>query len=213
MRAFRVLGLSRYWGLLGARNWELIQPFKLVFSTWTQSPSRLVAVNRVPLGAVPRTGAFPEGADRMLTPGRCKKTKSRFCAAGVVWGVTALGATGGEASRARGAGGTTPDAPRDGSGTVGAGCTAVPDGDCAAICAGEDSVVSAGTFAPGEARKKYVSPATPNAAMIAVPAISFWRAPNGSYRLVSYRYLAQEAGKNPRPQLRGEKFLRAEDHA
>ena len=43
-------------------------------------------------------------------------------------------------------------------------------------------VVSAGTFAPGEARKKYVSPATPNAAMIAVPAISFRRAPNVSYR-------------------------------
>ena len=31
-------GLSRYWGLLGARNCELIQPFKPVFSTWTQSP-------------------------------------------------------------------------------------------------------------------------------------------------------------------------------
>ena len=200
------MGLSPYWGLLGPRNWELIQPFKPVFSTWTQSPSRLVAVNRVPLGAEPRTGAFPEGADLMFTPGRCKKTKSRFCAAEVVWGVTALGATWGEVSD--GAGGTTPDAPRDGSGTVGAGCT--PDGDCAAI--GEE--VSAGTFAPGEARKKYVSPATPNAAMIAVPAISFWRAPNGSYRLVSYRLFGSKAaGKNPRPQLRGEKFLRAEDHA
>jgi len=68
-----VMGLSPYWGLLGARNWELIQPLKPVFSTWTQSPSRLVAVNRVPLGAVPRTGAFPEGADLMFTPGRCKK--------------------------------------------------------------------------------------------------------------------------------------------
>ena len=73
---FRVMGLSPYWGLLGARNWELIQPFKRVFSTWTQSPSRLVAVNCVPLGAVPRTGAFPEGADLMFTPGRCKKTRS-----------------------------------------------------------------------------------------------------------------------------------------
>jgi hypothetical protein len=90
---FRVIGLSRYWGLLGPRNWELIQPFKPVFSTWTQSPSRLVAVNRVPLGAEPRTDAFPEGADLMFTPGRCKKTKSRFCAAEVVWGVTALGGT------------------------------------------------------------------------------------------------------------------------
>ena len=37
-----------YRGLLGARNWELIQPFQRGFSTWTQSPSRLVAVNWVP---------------------------------------------------------------------------------------------------------------------------------------------------------------------
>ena len=186
------MGLSRYWGLLGARNWELIQPFKPVFSTWTQSPSRLVAVNRVPLGALPRTGAFPEGADLMFTPGRCKKTKSRFCAAEVVWGVTALGATWGEVSASE-AGGTTPDAPRDGSGTVGAGCTGV-----AAI--EEDSVVSAGTFAPGEARKKYVSPATPNAAMIAVPAISFRRAPN-----VSYRSLGSRGWKESSPPIAGRK--------
>ena len=113
-----MVGLSPYRGLLGARNWELIQPFQLGFSTWTQSPSRLVAVNRVPLGAVPRTGAFPEGADLMFTPGRCKKTRSRLA-------VTAPGATWGEALAVREAGtsgeGTTPDAPRDGSGTVGAG--------------------------------------------------------------------------------------------
>ena len=124
---FRVTGLSPYWGLLGAKNWELIQPFKRVFSTWTQSPSRLVAVNRVPLGAVPRTGAFPDGADLMFTPGRCKKTRSGFCSAEVVWGVTALGATWGEASAVSEAGtsgeGTAPDASRAGSGTVGAGCT------------------------------------------------------------------------------------------
>ena len=80
---------SPYWGLSGARNWELIQPFPRVFSTWTQSPSRPVAVNCVPLGAVPRTGAFAEGADLMLTPGRCKKTRSGFCAVEAVWGVTA----------------------------------------------------------------------------------------------------------------------------
>ena len=191
---FRVTGLSRYWGLLGARNCELIQPFKPVFSTCTQSPSRLVAVNRVPLGAEPRTGAFPEGADLMFTPGRCKKTKSRFCAAEGVWGVTALGATWGEASVTE-AGGTTPDAARDGSGTVtvGAGCTGVSDDVCAAI--GEDSVVSAGTFAPGEARKKYVSPATPNAARIAVPAISFRRAPNVSDGFVSYRLFGSRGSK------------------
>ena len=186
-----------------------------VFSTWTQSPSRLVAVNCVPLGAVPRTGAFLAGADLMFTPGRCKKTRSG--------GVTALGATWGVPSAVREAAtsgeGTTPDAPRDGSSTVGAGCTGVsndnstlggedgsgvPDDDCTAI--GEDSAVSAGTFAPGEARKKYVNTATPNAAMIAVPAISFRRDRN-----VSYDYLAQEAGKDPRPQFRGEKCLRAEE--
>ena len=157
---FRVTGLSRYWGLLGPRNWELIQPFKPVFSTWTQSPSRLVAVNRVPLGAEPRTGAFPEGADLMFTPGRCKETKSRFCAAEVVWGVTALGATWGEASVTE-AGGTTPDAPRDGSATVTvvAGCTGVADDDSALGEGGSDDCTavaeaSAGTFAAGEARKK-----------------------------------------------------------
>src|ERR1700716_1062467 len=97
----------------------MIQPFKRVFSTWTQSPSRLEAVNCVPLGAVPRTGAFPEGADLMFTPGRCKKTRSGFCAAEVIWG---LKATWGEASAVREAAtsgeGT---APRDGSGAVGAG--------------------------------------------------------------------------------------------
>ena len=117
--AYKVRTFLAWWvpyrGLLGARNWELIQPFQLGFSTWTQSPSRLVAVNRVPLGAAPRTGAFPEGADLMFTPGRCKKTRSRF-------GVTAFGATWGEASAVRGAGtsgeGTAPDAPRDGSGTA-----------------------------------------------------------------------------------------------
>src|SRR5262249_32075426 len=36
---------SPYWGLSGARNCELTQPFKRAFSTWTQSPSRPVAVN------------------------------------------------------------------------------------------------------------------------------------------------------------------------
>jgi hypothetical protein len=119
----------------------------------------------------------------MFTPGRCKNTKSRFCAAEVVWGVTALGATWAEVSTV---GGTTPDAPR-GSGTVGAGCTGVAA-----------SVVSAGTFAPGEARKKYVSPATPNAAMIAVPAISFRRAPN-----VSYRSLGSSGWKDSSPPIAG----------
>ena len=90
-------------------------------------PSRPVAVNCVPLGAVPRTGAFPVGADLMLTPGRCKKTSSGFCAVEVVWRVTAFTATWDEAKAVREAGtlgeGTTPDAPGDGLATVGDDCT------------------------------------------------------------------------------------------
>jgi hypothetical protein len=104
-----------YWGLSGARNWELTQPFKRVFSTWTQSPSRPVAVNCVPLGAVPRTGAFGEAADLMLTPGLCKKTRSGFCAVEAVWGVTAWGEAAAVSEAAT--------APGDGSATVGAACT------------------------------------------------------------------------------------------
>ena len=114
---------SPYWGLSGARNWELIQPFQRVFSTWTQSPSRPVAVNCVPLGAVPRTGAFAEAADLMLTPVRCKKTRSGFCAVDVVGGVTAWGEAAAVSEAATSGEGTTPDAPGDGSATVGAACT------------------------------------------------------------------------------------------
>jgi hypothetical protein len=137
------------------------------------------------LGGSAKNGRVSGGCRPDVYAGTLQKKRSRFCAAEVVWGVTALGATWGEASTVREAGGTTPDASRDGSGTVGAGCTGVSDDDCTAI--GEDSVLSAGTFAPGEARKKYVSPATPNAAMIAVPAISFRRDPNVSYRLLGSR--------------------------
>src|SRR5262245_32139521 len=120
------MGLA-YSGLSGARNWELIQPFKRVFATWTHSPSRPVAVNCVPLGAVPITGAVPEGPDLMLTPGRCKKTRSGFCAVELVWGVTTFAASWGEAAAVSEAGtsgeGTAPGASGDDSATVGAGCT------------------------------------------------------------------------------------------
>jgi hypothetical protein len=141
----------------------------------------------------------------MFTPGRCKKTGSPFCAPEAVWGVTAPGATWGETPAAIEGGlsgeGTT-DAPGDGSGTVGARCagvsdddstrvgddgsgtlaaasTGVSDDDCTAI--GADS---AGPLAPGEAKKKYVSAAKPNVAMIAVPAISGPRTPNVSEGLL-----------------------------
>ena len=155
----------------------------------------------------------------MFTPGRCKKTESPFCAPEAVWGVTAPGATWGEAPAAIEGGlsgeGTTV-APRDGSGPVGASCagvsdddstlvgddgsgtlaaasTGVSDDDCTAI--GADS---AGPLAPGEAKKKYVSPAKPNVAMMAVPAISFWRDPN-----VSERLLGSEGWKGSSPPVTG----------
>ena len=99
-----------------------------VFSTWTQSPSRLVAVNCVPLGAAPRTGAFLEGADLMFTPDRCKKTTSRFCVAGAwrvsafpadavaaVWGELPVMPEGGRSGQAKAVG-----ADREGSGVRGA---------------------------------------------------------------------------------------------
>ena len=197
----------RYRGLLGARNWELIQPFQRVFPTSTQSPSRLVTVNCVPLGAVPRMGAFSEGADLMFTPGRCKKTGST---PGATWGETSAVCGVGTSGE-----GTT-DAPRDdsgavvasctgvsdddstlvrddGSGTLAAAWTGVSDDDCTAI--GADP---AGTFAPGEAKKKYVSPAKPNVAMIAVPAISFRRDPN-----VSDGLFGSEGWKGSSPPITG----------
>ena len=156
----------------------------------------------------------------MFTPGRCKKTRSRFCTAEVFWGVTAPGATWGEAPAAiegglSGEGITV--APRDGSGPVGASCAGVPDDDSTLVGDdGSDTLAaastgvsdddctaigadSAGPLAPGEAKKKYVSAAKPNVAMIAVPAISGPRTPN-----VSEDYWAQKAGKDPHPQLRGE---------
>jgi hypothetical protein len=89
-----------YRGSLAARNCDLIQPLKRSLSTCTQSPSRFVTVKRVPLGAVPRTRPFAEGANLMFTPGRCKKTMSGFCDAetgwcGALFAVGAAGATSG----------------------------------------------------------------------------------------------------------------------
>jgi hypothetical protein len=40
----------------------------------------------------------------MLTPGRCKKTSSGFCAVEIVWSVAALAATWGEGAAVREAG-------------------------------------------------------------------------------------------------------------
>src|ERR1700737_2481659 len=79
--------VGRYWGLLAAKNWELIQPFKRPFSTWVQSPSRLIAENRAPFGAVPTATPVADGVDLMFTPGRCKKTISCFSHGATVWGI------------------------------------------------------------------------------------------------------------------------------
>src|ERR1700680_4260532 len=109
-----------YCGALAATNWDLIQPFKRALSTWTQSPSRLVTLKRVPLGAVPRTIPFADVVSLMFTPGRCRKTVSRFCDTGTVWRA-ALGpagaaeATWGEASTVR-EGGRSGQAAAGGSG-------------------------------------------------------------------------------------------------
>jgi hypothetical protein len=100
---------------------------------------------------------------------------------------------------------TTPGAPRDDSDIVGADCTGVSDdastlvgdngsgisraawtevSDDGATAIGEDPEVSTGAPPPGEAKKTYVSAAKPNAAIIAVPAISFRWNPNVSERVL-----------------------------
>ena len=76
---------SCYCGSLGPTNWVLIQPLKRSLSTCTQSALRFVTLKRVPLGGVPTTVPAVEGADLMLTPGRCTKAISCFCDAGIVW--------------------------------------------------------------------------------------------------------------------------------
>src|SRR5260370_13758102 len=69
---------NAYRGSLGARNWELIQPFKGPLYTCTQSPSRLAILKRVPLGALAGTLPLAEGVDLTFTLGRCSNTLSRF---------------------------------------------------------------------------------------------------------------------------------------
>jgi hypothetical protein len=76
---------SCYRGSLGPTNWVLIQPLKRSLSTCTQSALRFITLKRVPLGGVPTTVAAVEGADLMLTPGRCTKAISWFCDGGIVW--------------------------------------------------------------------------------------------------------------------------------
>jgi hypothetical protein len=111
----------------------------------------------------------------------------------LVWGVTALAATWGEASAASEAGtsgeGITPGAPGDGSATVGAGCTRVSDNESTPVAedaTGGVCAISAGGFVPDEARKKkYESVTAPNAATIAMPAISFRRLGSGARKASS----------------------------
>src|SRR3954452_13511809 len=68
---------SPYWGLSGATNWELIQPFPRVFSTWTQSPSRPVAVNCVPPGGTPENGRVCGGGRPDVDTGTLQKDEIR----------------------------------------------------------------------------------------------------------------------------------------
>src|SRR5260370_7864082 len=72
---------NAYRGSLGARNWELIQPFKGPLSTCTQSPSRLATLKRVPLGAVPRTLPVAARAHLTFALALYKKTTSTFSSA------------------------------------------------------------------------------------------------------------------------------------
>src|ERR1700738_847693 len=131
--------VGHYWGLLAARNWELIQPLKRPFSTWVQSPSRRVTVNRAPFGAVPTAAAVAAGVDLMFTPGRCKKTISWFSHGATVWGIgpaTASGPAWGDASTVT-EGATSDPAAADGSGdilgVVGAAWTGLSSADCTAV--------------------------------------------------------------------------------
>jgi hypothetical protein len=152
---------ASYLGSLGARNWELIQPFKRPLSTCTQSPSRVVTSKRVPLAAVPRTGPFADGVDLMFTPGRCKITVSRFWDAGTVWRVAVFA---GGAAASWGAGSkTTEDGTSgqattgllggagDGSGTLGAAWTGATDEGCTV---GANSAVCVGVVSPPDGKRK-----------------------------------------------------------
>ena len=163
-----------YRGALGPTNCELIQPFKRLLSTWTQSPSRLVTLKRAPLGAVPTTVPVADGADLMFTLGRCRKTVSRFWTAGTVWRAAlfpagAAEATWGEASTAAEGGRSgqaTAGGSGDGRGTAWTGAAAgdCTDGAASAVCV---------ACSPAGAKKKYASAPAPNTAPSAAPAISF----------------------------------------
>jgi len=149
---------SSYRGSLGARNWELIQPFKRPLSTCIQTPSRVVTFKRVPLGAVPRTRPFVEGSDLMFTPGRCKKTNSCFCdseslwrceglsigAADAILGEISAAMEGGESGRA------TPAGSGVGSGIPEEVCAGASSEDCMAAEAFTDCVAF---FSPADSQK------------------------------------------------------------
>jgi hypothetical protein len=163
-----------YRGALGATNCELIQPFKRLPSTWTQSPSRLVTLKRAPLGAVPRTVPFADGVDLMFTPGRCRKTVSRFCAAGTVWRAALFPA--GAAEATWGEGSTLREGGRSGQATAagsGDGRGTAWTGAAAEDCTGGAESAVCVTCSPAGAKKKYASAPGPNTATSAVPAISF----------------------------------------
>ena len=161
-----------------AKNWELIQPFKRPFSTWVQSPSRRVTVNRAPFGAVPTAAPVAAGVDLMFTPGRCKKTTSSHggtvcgvvlgpaAASGPAWGDAATFTEGATSDPA------AADGSEDSSGVVGAAWTGLSSADCTAVgAASAVCVLRAGS--PEGPGRKYATAPTANAATSAVAAISF----------------------------------------
>jgi hypothetical protein len=156
----------------------LIQPLERPLSSCTQSPSRFVTFKRVPLGAVPRTGPFVEGVDLMFTPGRCKKTISRFCDTETVWCGVAFAA--GASGAASGEVSTVMEGGRSGQATAASGSREGKPSEpeprvriarLEACTAGGDSADCATGFSPAGAQR-YARVIMTNAATIVVPTIS-----------------------------------------
>jgi len=173
------LSSSSHHGSLAARNRDLIQPLNRSLSTCTQSPSRLVTLKRVPLGAVARTRPLVEGADLMWTPGRCRKTMSSFCmdeagSVNAAFRLAPVDPTAGvsfvmEAGRSGHA--TATDGSAEDTDIAGA-LRGEPSGaDCADCTAPPDCCDCAATFSPADDHI-HAREAMPNAARITVAAMS-----------------------------------------
>jgi hypothetical protein len=180
-----------YCGLLAARNCEFIHPFQRPPSTWTHSPARFVILNRVPLGALPKTMPVADGAALMFTPGRCRKTVSTFRnntafpADAIVapWAVIEAGrshatAAGGSGAGSRilalaaGSGVTSDDCTECTIGAVSVGCVAV---GCAAVFSPAAVQKNASTPLGREARRPMIMRKNIRGlALLALAYIAFW---------------------------------------